>query len=155
MQDGCKACPNGTYSSRLNTQRDFYKCPNASSPRLSSLLPTPSPYCANDTVTVGAASCSPCPADRPYTWSSGSTSISACVLCPKEQYMDPVTRRCTRCVDPCSPETHYEVSPCTPNSKRQCGLCNRQCNGADEYVLQVSTPLFLHWFFSKDAKLTQ
>ena len=135
----CLKCPNGTYSSRSTNLRNFYKCPNATSPRLPVVAETD----CTTKMEAGAVSCTPCPQDRPYTLKDGSTSISYCRTCPVEHYLDAVTKKCTRCRSSCASPSYYESVACTQTTNRQCSLCNRVCSSVEEYQLPLEVCFLL------------
>lgn len=115
----CQQCPAGKYAARLVGQRDFYRCPNATSPaiRFSPAYVWKSPVPSNMLgqlgcmqLAVGADACTSCPASRPYTLGAGSTSLEDCRRCPSGMYMDNVLSRCVQCRAACSKELgEYET----------------------------------------------
>ena len=138
----CQACPNGTYSAMRKNVRDFLKCPNSTSPRLAvpSVIKESCNISDGAFISVGAASCTKCPADKPYTWKTGSVSVNDCRPCPMDYYQEAVTKRCIPCRDPCALPTFYETVPCTLTTNRQCSLCNRDCTSVGEYALTSECP---------------
>lgn len=138
----CQKCPLGSYASRLLNQRDFYRCPSATSPeiRFSSAYVWKSPVtqltpeCTS--LVVGADACTPCPPDRPYTREEGSVSSSDCRKCPRGQFFDGSS--CQACRPECNRAMdEYETQACSHDRDRECGICDSSsCDPVYEYVLE-------------------
>jgi hypothetical protein len=115
--DGCQPCPKNTYSTVTADLRDFLKCPNSTSPALHFPLQVSSRDDSCFTVRIGATYCTSCPPDKPYTLASASSSKAMCRTCPPDQYLDPVTKICIKCIDACQ-KGFYQTSQCTDKTPR-------------------------------------
>lgn len=133
----CAACPLGTYASQSKGVQDYYKCPASDSPKITfygmasatgSSMPGSSFDC---TMDVGATACTPCPADRPYTWQIASTSAAECKRCPEGMYFDAAQLRCTACFRPCRFPSEYENVACTESTNRFCSACDLRDDACD------------------------
>lgn len=104
----CTACPAGSYSVREYGQaiRDGTGEPSY--------------------ILVGAAACTQCPADKPYTWGEISDSPDDCHACPEGSYYRTTagaTGACTPCTT-CDADTQYESVPCTESADATCITCD-------------------------------
>lgn len=137
----CEECPLGTYSTQSFGLRDYYVCPASDSPaiRFSSRYPWKSAVsatqCTAPRIVVGASYCTPCPPDRPYTWSKASTTVDACHRCMEGFYFDDFEKTCNKCRPKCDYPEEYETHECTEDSDRVCANCTMDnCDPIFEYV---------------------
>lgn len=138
----CERCPLGTYASQHKGLRDFYKCPNATSPaiRFSAAYQWKEPVVQAEPscmqLVAGADVCTACPADRPHTHDTGSTSPEDCRRCAKGSYFDGT--ECRQCRPPCNRTMdEYEIQPCSHDRNRECGYCDSSsCDPVTEYVAE-------------------
>lgn len=139
----CQQCPAGTYASQLTGQRDFYKCPSATSPAVQfspayqwkGEVAKVTAECAQ--LVVGAHACTSCPPERPFTRSTGSTSEKDCRACPLGMYFDGLL--CKECRAECNTTMdEYETQSCASDLNRECGYCDSStCDPVSEYVLEA------------------
>lgn len=144
----CQQCPAGTYASQLTGQRDFYRCPSATSPAIqfSPAYQWKGQAAAEAEVTadectqlvVGAHACTSCPLEKPFTRSTGSTSGEDCRACPAGMYFDGGLMLCAACRAACNATLdEYETHPCAHDQNRDCGYCDSStCDPVSEYVLE-------------------
>lgn len=112
----CLPCPEGHYSMQAEVE-NLFTCPAANmnwgfldgypAPERSITSEYQGQGCM---ATIGAASCTQCPADRPHTHGTGSSSISDCRVCPEGHFRGSGgSTTCTPCRAPCSEAVEYEV----------------------------------------------
>lgn len=125
---GCVACADGHFSSP--GMRECQPCPAGSFAARQSVCPVSSRACTNATmVDVGAATCTVCPRERPYTRSAGmARGVQDCFRCPEDHYYSSEVG-CVLCSPPCKRPGFYESLHCTESSNRQCAVCHvDRCN---------------------------
>ncbi len=137
----CLACPRGKYAAQTTGWVDYMKCPSSDSPRIAFVPGTSSvaaaPSSCVSSMSVGATTCTSCPANRPYTWSDRSKTVSDCKQCPEGQFFSSATSSCRACKAPCNRPYFYETVPCTEAVDRQCAACGLEgsCDPVGEYLL--------------------
>lgn len=119
---GCRACKSGYYANE-DTGMKCVACPSGSYSAREYVTAIQDGTGTSVPITVGAASCTPCPADRPYTWNGISDSPDDCHACPEGQYKDAGTGACLPCTA-CDSDTQYETSPCSQTQDTTCVTCD-------------------------------
>ncbi len=139
----CQRCPPGTYSSQQKNLVNYRACYERDSPRLvfGSLFLGPSVPCnytSASRISSGAASCTKCPAHRPYTWGDFAKSVDDCKTCPQNHFFNSRLNTCQMCSAACDNKAAglYESVPCTEYADRQCSICDYgSCDLANgEYI---------------------
>jgi hypothetical protein len=111
---GCVACPNGTHSKQWDLS--CTECPNGTYSRqiwdpLARML-------------RGAAVCTACSAETPYTYSTGAIDASACRVCPEHHFHN--ESGCFLCRTRCD-SAEVTVSECSDHSDLMCLPCSLSC----------------------------
>jgi hypothetical protein len=133
----CEACPAGTFAQP--TDSTWWDLDDTCS--LQAIF---NGTCASPPVPSGALLCTPCPLDRPYTWSSGAESEAQCHACPPGHFGAPDCRACSPAA--CQGPELFELIPCTERGNRECASCNlTSCHPVHEYLdLHTGCPGPIH-----------